>query len=80
MPVEALTHKTLDPKADPMVRRASEPPVSPDTIKFLEQQQEANKEQLSFFLRAHERHDANLKKNMEFALNCLRKREELDKM
>jgi hypothetical protein len=50
------------------------------TSKFLEQQDKTNREQLDFFLKAHERHDQNLKKNMEFALNCLRKREEIDRM
>jgi hypothetical protein len=79
-PVDDLTHKALDPQADTTGRRNSEPRVGPDTLKFLEEQREANQVQLSFFLRAHERHDANLKKNMEFALNCLRKREELDRM
>ena len=91
-PVEALTHQTLEPvtgpkpgskpdlKSDPKARRGSEPPISEETAKFLEQQNDVNREQLGFFLRAHERHDTNLKKNMEFALNCLRKREEIDRM
>lgn len=34
---------------------------------------------MGFVLRAHERHDGNLKRNMEFALNSLRKREEMDR-
>lgn len=48
-------------------------------IKFLEQQNQTNNAQLKFFLKAHERQDINLKKKMEFALNCLQKREKLDK-
>ena len=60
---------------------ATEPgKVDEQTARFLEQQNEVNNEQLGFFLKAHERHDINLKKNMTFALNCLRKREEIDKM
>eukprot|EP01022_Parablepharisma_sp_SALTPOND_P031232 TRINITY_DN78_c1_g1_i1.p2 TRINITY_DN78_c1_g1~~TRINITY_DN78_c1_g1_i1.p2 ORF type:complete len:457 (+),score=110.75 TRINITY_DN78_c1_g1_i1:11636-13006(+) len=50
------------------------------TERLLEQQNETNKKQLSFFLKAHQRHDVNLKKNMEFALNCLKKREQIDRM
>ena len=50
------------------------------TKKILEQQEETNKRQLDFFLKAHQRHDVNLKKKMSFALNCLRKREEIDRM
>lgn len=69
-PVYELTHDPAPPE---------EKPIDDQTAKFLEQQNEMNKEQLEFFLKAHERHDINLKKNMEFALGCLRKREEIDK-
>lgn len=51
-----------------------------ETNKFLEQQSEANKRQLSFFLRAHERHDLIMKRNLEYSLDCLRRRQEIDKM
>jgi len=50
------------------------------TERLLLAKEEMNKKQFSFFLKAHQRHDINLKKNMEFALHCLQKREEIDKM
>ncbi len=46
-----------------VARRYSSPPSS---------------QQLDFFQRAHERRDANLKKNMVYALECLKRREDLD--
>ncbi len=75
-PVQELKHSPAGttPKA------AAGQPLDEETSRFLEQQDRVNKEQLEFFLKAHERHDLNLKKNMEFALSCLRKREEIDKM
>lgn len=77
---EELHHKK---KEESKMSSSSASPLAKlddDALKFLEQQNESNKVQLDFFMKSHERQDVNLKKKMEYALNCLRKREEIDKM
>ncbi len=78
-PVATLKHHAHVASA-PTSAREQGPELTESASKLLEMQSENSREQLSFFLRAQKLHDANLKKNMEFALNCLRKREELDQM
>lgn len=76
---EELQHKKVEPAET--TANVPEPlaKLDEDGVKFLEQQNQTNKAQLDFFLKSHERQDQNLKKKMEFALNCLRKREEIDR-
>ena len=50
-----------------------------ESVKFLESQNENNNLQLKFFLKAHERQDANLKKKIQYSLICLSKREQIDR-
>lgn len=50
-----------------------------ESVKFLESQNENNNQQLKFFLKAHERQDANLKKKIQYSMSCLSKREQIDK-
>eukprot|EP00830_Metopus_es_P005800 TRINITY_DN15547_c0_g1_i2.p1 TRINITY_DN15547_c0_g1~~TRINITY_DN15547_c0_g1_i2.p1 ORF type:complete len:320 (+),score=111.91 TRINITY_DN15547_c0_g1_i2:115-1074(+) len=74
------TSAKYDTQTAPVSTRNSDKNTKTQIEKLMEQQNKSNVEQISFMLKAHERQDSNLKKNMEMVLNCIRKREEIEKM
>jgi len=77
-PIEKLIKKDEDDDFEKAEKSKVLRSANDEVMKFLEMQSATNKEQMNFFMRAHERRDVNLKKNMELVLTSLKKREQLD--
>ena len=73
-PIEKLRRKEDDIEPTPRSARSNE-----HIMKYLEMQSVANKEQMEFFLKFQQRHDANLKKTMASTVEYLRRLELIDR-
>ena len=55
------------------------PEMASTTTSIVNNFNDANQKQIEFFLKLHEKKDNNLKKNFDFILTSLKRREEIDK-